>query len=77
MNTDCCIEVVEGALAKYGTPEIVNTDQGSQFTSAEFTSLLQTNGIAISMDGEQHGAIPCLSSDCGRGSVRMGLPACL
>ena len=52
MNTDFCIEAVEEALAKYGTPEIFNTDQGSQFTSAEFTSLLQNNGIAISMDGK-------------------------
>jgi putative transposase len=52
MNTDFCIEAVEEALAKYGAPEIFNTDQGSQFTSAEFTSLLRTNGIAISMDGK-------------------------
>jgi putative transposase len=52
MNTDFCIEAVEEALAKYGPPEIFNTDQGSQFTSAEFTSLLQTNDIAISMDGK-------------------------
>jgi putative transposase len=52
MNTDFCIEAVEEALAKYGTPEIFNTDQGSQFTSAEFTSLLRDNGIAISMDGK-------------------------
>ncbi len=52
MNTDFCIEAVEEALEKYGTPEIFNTDQGSQFTSAEFTGLLQNNGIAISMDGK-------------------------
>lgn len=52
MNTDFCIEAVEEALAKYGTPEIFNTDQGSQFTSAEFTGLLTQNGIAISMDGK-------------------------
>jgi putative transposase len=52
MNTEFCIEAVEEALAKYGTPEIFNTDQGSQFTSAEFTSLLRDNGIAISMDGK-------------------------
>lgn len=52
MNTDFCIEAVEEALAKYGAPEIFNTDQGSQFTSAEFTNLLRTNGIAISMDGK-------------------------
>jgi putative transposase len=52
MNTDFCIEAVEEALAKYGPPEIFNTDQGSQFTSAEFTSLLTRNDIAISMDGK-------------------------
>jgi putative transposase len=52
MNTDFCIEAVEEALAKYGKPEIFNTDQGSQFTSAEFTDLLGRNGIAISMDGK-------------------------
>jgi putative transposase len=52
MNTDFCLEAVEEALAKYGPPEIFNTDQGSQFTSAEFTGLLQRNGIAISMDGK-------------------------
>ena len=52
MNTDFCIEAVEEALAKYGRPEIFNTDQGSQFTSAEFTALLAQNGVAISMDGK-------------------------
>ena len=52
MNTDFCIDAVEEALAKYGTPEIFNTDQGSQFTSAEFTGLLKQNNIAISMDGK-------------------------
>jgi putative transposase len=38
-------------LARYGRPEIFNTDQGSQFTSAAFTGLLLDNTIAISMDG--------------------------
>ena len=52
MNTDFCIDAVEEALTKYGTPEIFNTDQGSQFTSAEFTGLLKQNNIAISMDGK-------------------------
>ena len=47
-----CIEAVEEALARYGRPEIFNTDQGSQFTSHDFTSVLLTNGIAISMDGK-------------------------
>jgi len=51
MEVDFCIEAVEAALATYGRPEIFNTDQGSQFTSAAFTGLLLENKIAISMDG--------------------------
>jgi putative transposase len=51
MEVDFCLDAVEEALAKHGKPEIFNTDQGSQFTSAAFTGLLQDNGIAISMDG--------------------------
>jgi putative transposase len=46
-----CIEAVEEALAKYGKPEIFNTDQGSQFTSADFTGPLLGHSIAISTDG--------------------------
>jgi len=52
MEVDFCLEAVEEALAKYGRPEIFNTDQGSQFTSEAFTGLLRGNGIAISMDGK-------------------------
>jgi putative transposase len=52
METSFCIEAVEEALAKYGKPEIFNTDQGSQFTSSEFTGLLKKHEIAISMDGK-------------------------
>src|SRR5271154_5853224 len=51
MDVDFCLEAVEEALARYGRPEIFNTDQGSQFTSAAFTGLLQENAIAVSMDG--------------------------
>jgi putative transposase len=47
-----CIEALEEALACYGRPEIFNTDQGSQFTSHDFTSVLSKNSIAISMDGK-------------------------
>src|SRR3954452_14286646 len=49
---DFCLEAVEAALAQYGKPEIFNTDQGSQFTSVAFTSLLRDNAIAISKDGK-------------------------
>jgi putative transposase len=51
MEVDFCLEAVEEALAKHGRPEIFNTDQGSQFTSAAFTGLLLDHTIAISMDG--------------------------
>jgi len=51
MEADFCIEALEEALAKYGRPEIFNTDQGSQFTSPRFSGVLETNGIKISMDG--------------------------
>ena len=51
LEADFCIEAVVEALAKHGTPEIFNTDQGSQFTSLEFTSVLKEAGITISMDG--------------------------
>jgi len=44
-------EVIEQALAKYGTPEIVNTDQGSQFTAEEFTRVVLAAGCKLSMDG--------------------------
>lgn len=52
LETDFCIEAVEEAIHRYGKPEIFNTDQGSQFTSAAFTGLLIKNEIAISMDGK-------------------------
>ncbi len=52
MDTSFCIEVVEEALNMYGKPDIFNTDQGSQYTSNEFTSLLKQKGIKISMDGK-------------------------
>ena len=52
LTTDFCIEAVQEAIMRYGVPEIFNTDQGSQFTSLEFTELLKQHGIAISMDGK-------------------------
>ena len=51
MDTDFCVAALEEALAKYGTPDIFNTDQGSQFTSFAFTNVLRENEICISMDG--------------------------
>ena len=52
MDVAFCIEAVEEAMARFGKPDIFNTDQGSQFTSREFTSLLIGAGIRISMDGK-------------------------
>jgi putative transposase len=51
MEADFCVEALEEALARFGKPEIFNTDQGSQFTSMAFTSVLLREEIAISMDG--------------------------
>ena len=47
-----CVEALEEALDRYGVPEIFNTDQGSQFTSLEFTGVLKDAGVRISMDGK-------------------------
>ncbi len=52
MDTAFCIEAVEDAMARFGKPDIFNTDQGSQFTSREFTGLLIGANIRISMDGK-------------------------
>jgi putative transposase len=52
LTTDFCLDAVREAIVRYGTPEIFNTDQGSQFTSSEFTGLLKEHGIQISMDGK-------------------------
>jgi len=51
LEASFCIEALEEALARYGAPQIFNTDQGSQFTSEGFTSVLRSAGVAISMDG--------------------------
>ena len=52
MEASFCVEALEEALARYGKPEIFNTDQGSQFTGTAFTGVLIGNDIAISMDGK-------------------------
>ena len=52
MDTAFCLEALEEAFAKYGQPEIFNTDQGSQFTSQAFTDALKARRVAISMDGK-------------------------
>ena len=52
MEAAFCVEALEDALARHGKPEILNTDQGSQFTGAAFTGVLIKNEIAVSMDGK-------------------------
>ena len=52
MDVDFCIEALKEALAKHGTPEIFNTDQGSQFTSSDWIELLTDAKVKISMDGK-------------------------
>ena len=52
MEAEFCVEALKEALAKHGRPEIFNTDQGSQFTGHDFTSVLLDAKIAISMDGK-------------------------
>jgi putative transposase len=52
MDADFCVEALQEALAKYGKPDIFNSDQGSQFTSSDFTGVLKAHEIDISMDGK-------------------------
>ena len=51
MDGSFCFAALEEALARFGVPEIFNTDQGSQFTGAAFTGVLEAHGVAIAMDG--------------------------
>ena len=52
LTSDFCVEALQEAIARFGRPEIFNTDQGSQFTAAAFTDVLKAHDIAISMDGK-------------------------
>jgi putative transposase len=51
LEADFCVEALREAIEKYGTPDVFNTDQGTQFTSQDFISVLTSNNISISMDG--------------------------
>lgn len=51
LDASFCVEALEEALQRYGTPEIFNTDQGAQFTSEAFIHILESHDIRISMDG--------------------------
>ena len=52
LEADLCVAALEEAIDRFGKPDIFNTDQGSQFTSLEFTDVLKDNQISISMDGK-------------------------
>jgi len=52
LDASFCVDALEEAIENHGTPEIFNTDQGSQFTSDDFTGVLKREGIRISMDGK-------------------------
>ena len=77
MDTAFCTEAVEEAIARYGKPEIFNTDQGSQFTSSEFIGLLHGHGIRISMDGKGCWRDNVFIERVALDQVRGGVPACL
>jgi len=76
MDVAFCVEALQEALAEFGRPEIFNSDQGSQFTSSEFTAVLKAADVRISMDGRgrwmdkfkinPHHLIPGLNSGRGR-----------
>jgi len=52
LDASFCVDALEEAICRYGTPDIFNTDQGSQYTSEPFTKVLKDHGIRISMDGK-------------------------
>ena len=52
LTADFCVEALQEAMARFGKPEIFNTDQGAQFTSAEWLKVLDEAGVAVSMDGK-------------------------
>jgi hypothetical protein len=73
LEADFCRRVLARALVTHGVPEIVNTDQGSQFTSAVFTQTLLAQGIVISMDSKGRRSTISSSNGCGR---RSNMSAC-
>src|SRR5215469_2491670 len=75
LDADFCVEALEEALSRYGRPEIFNTDQGSQFTSGDFTGTLKRHEVMISMDGKGrlHGQHLCRAT-VAQSQIRGGLP---
>ena len=73
LDTGFCVEALEEALEKFGSPEIFNTDQGCQFTREEFTSVLTDNIIKISMDGKGRWVDNVFVERLWRSEIRRGL----
>jgi len=73
MEAEFCVEALKDALARYGPPEIFNTDQGSQFTSDDFTQVLKDAKVKISMDGRGRWPplIDCFAINCRATDNRM------
>lgn len=51
MHASFCVDALEDAIAKYGPPKVMNTDQGSKFTGADWITTLTEAGVRVSMDG--------------------------
>jgi len=68
MDAAFCVEALREALARLGRPGIFNTDQGSQFTSADFTDVLREAEVRISMDGRGRWSCPSTWCNFGRGT---------
>jgi putative transposase len=65
LDAEFCIYALDEALARYGKPAIINSDQGSQFTNTAFTAVLRREEIAINMDTKAAGATMCSWSASG------------
>ena len=73
LEADFCIAALVEAIARYGRPDIFNSDQGPQFTSFAFTATLRDTGIRVSMDGRGRWRTTSSLSGCGAASIRMRL----
>jgi hypothetical protein len=73
LGTDFCVEALEEALARYARSKIFNTDQGSQFTSEDFTGTLKEHGITISMDAKGQWTTSLLSGSGAASNTRRSI----
>jgi len=78
LTTDCCIDALEEAVERYGPQEMLNTDQGVQFTSSNFVQAIrEKHGIALSMDGKGCWRDNVMIGRFWRSLIRGSLSACL